>query len=61
MSQNLHIVSVATEQKFYMKYLISSIKNNNGELVISALYEEVSSFREGLAVVLSSDLYLYFL
>ena len=31
--------------------------NNNGEVVISALYEEVSSFREGLAVVLSSDLY----
>jgi hypothetical protein len=30
---------------------------NNDEVVIPALYEEVRSFREGLAVVLSSDLY----
>ena len=30
---------------------------NNGEEVIPANYEEVSSFREGIAIVLSSDLY----
>jgi hypothetical protein len=44
MSQNLHIVSVATEQKFYMKYLISSIKNNNGELVILGYNQKWQGF-----------------
>ncbi len=44
MNNNLYIVTVATELKYYMKYLIESIKNNNGELVILGYGEEWKGF-----------------
>lgn len=40
----LHIITVATEIKYYMKYLIKSIKQNGGELVILGLNEKWQGF-----------------
>ena len=39
MNSKIYIVTVATEIKYYMKYLIESIKKNNGELIILGLGE----------------------
>jgi len=36
-NSSLHIITVATEIKYYMPYLIESIKKNNNELVILGL------------------------
>jgi len=40
MSSELYIITVATEIKFYMKYLIQSVKNNGAELIILGLGEK---------------------
>jgi hypothetical protein len=40
----LHIVTVATEIKYYMKYLIETIKTNGGELVILGFGEKWQGF-----------------
>lgn len=44
MKSNLYVVTVATEQKLYMKYLISSVKKNFGELVILGLGQKWQGF-----------------
>lgn len=40
----LHIVTVATEIKYYMKHLIESVKINGGELIILGLNEKWQGF-----------------
>jgi hypothetical protein len=44
MNNNLYIVSVATEIKYYMKYLIESIEKNNGKLTVLGFGEEWKGF-----------------
>lgn len=40
----LYIVTVATEIKYYMKYLIQTVKNNGNELIILGLGEKWQGF-----------------
>ena len=44
METKLYIVTVATEQKYYMKYLLESIKKHNGELIILGYGEKWKGF-----------------
>ena len=44
MESKLYIVTVATEIKYYMKYLIESVKKFNGELIILGLGEKWKGF-----------------
>jgi hypothetical protein len=53
MSNNkLHIVTVATEKKFYLSYLESSIKKKNGELIILGYGEKWLGFNWRLKLML---------
>ena len=44
MVQKLHLITVATDKKLYMDFLIESIKRNNGELIILGLGEKWKGF-----------------
>lgn len=44
MEPKLYIVTVATENKYYMDFLIESVKKNNGELIILGFGEKWKGF-----------------
>lgn len=52
MEQKLYIVTVATENKYYMNYLIESVKKNNGELIILGFGEKWKGFNWKYKLVL---------